>query len=174
MPYGSNLRALASTLVLAALFSVSLVTNAWAIAGVDFPAEGDIDFTPAHEAIDQGNFTEAIDFLEIEILEWYPDNAEALNLKAYSLRNMGKLSEALKFYNRALEADPEHQGALEYQGELFLQMGNRAAAEANLTKLVGLCPRGCDAHEELQAAIERFKDGKVSWIKPTDKQQAGG
>jgi tetratricopeptide (TPR) repeat protein len=151
---------------IAGVFSLAVATQAWAIAGVDFPLEDDLDFTEVQAMIDAGEYQKAISYLDFEVLEWYPENAEALTLKAYSLRSMGQHDEAMDLYNAALAADPTHQGALEYQGELYLKMGNLAAAEVNLQKLSNLCPRGCEAHDTLQAAIERFKDGEVSWSPP--------
>ncbi len=54
---------------------------------------------------------------------------------AFSYRKTGDLDRAASHYDQALKLDPKHKGALEYQGELFLMQGNRAAAEANLAKL---------------------------------------
>ena len=160
--------------VVGALVALGFLSGqAWAIAGVDFPLEGDIDFTEVQEMIDAGKYEEAIAYLDFEVIEWYPENAEALTLKAYSQRSMGMHEEAMENYNAALTSDPTHQGALEYQGELYLMMGNQEAAEENLKKLENLCPRGCEAHDELQAAIERFKDGEVSWIPPADRNPIG-
>ncbi len=150
-----------------------LISQAWAIAGVDFPLEGDIDFTEVQEMIDASKYEEAIAYLDFEVIEWYPENAEALTLKAYSQRSMGMHKEAMENYNAALASDPTHQGALEYQGELYLMMGDQDSAEANLKKLENLCPRGCEAHDTLQAAIERFKDGEVSWIPPASRETIG-
>lgn len=147
--------------------------QAWAIAGVDFPLEEDLDFTEVQEMIDAGEYEEAIAYLDFEVIEWYPENAEALTLKAYSLRSMGKHEQAMENYNAALASDPTHKGALEYQGELYLKMGNQEAALANLQKLENLCPRGCEAHDVLQAAIERFKDGEVSWVPPANRNPIG-
>ncbi len=157
----------------AGVFTLAVATQAWAIAGVDFPLEDDLDFTEVQSMIDEGEYQKAISYLDFEVLEWYPENAEALTLKAYSLRSMGRHEDAMDLYNAALASDPTHKGALEYQGELYLKMGNQEAAEANLQKLANLCPRGCEAHDILQAAIERFKDGEVSWVPPARSRTIG-
>lgn len=159
---------------LAGVIALAVVTSqAWAIAGVDFPLEDDLDFAEVQEMIDAGKYQEAIAYLDYEVIEWYPENAEALTLKAYSQRSMGLHEEAMKNYNAALASDPTHKGALEYQGELYLKMGNQEAAMENLQKLTNLCPRGCEAHNVLQAAIERFKDGEVSWVPPARRENVG-
>ncbi len=141
-------------------------TNVWAMGSSSSNEE---KLEEAQEAIDADSFDEAIDIVW-EVLEDDPDNADAYNLLAYSQRNLDQTDVAMENYNRALEIDPEHKGALEYQGELYLLLDNRSAAEANLIKLSKICPRGCVEHEELQAAIERFKDGNLSWKAPERRQ----
>jgi len=135
-------------------------------------SSSDADLEAAEEAIDEEEYTEAIDLLE-NVLSDDPGNPDAYNYLAYSQRHLEQLDAAMENYNRALEIDPDHKGALEYQGELFLLMGDKASAEKNLDRLVTLCPRGCDEAEELQAAIERFKDGNLSWIKPDAQMDSG-
>lgn len=162
------------TSAFAGAMALAMVSGqAWAIAGVDFPLEDDLDFAEVQEMIDAGDYDKAIAYLDYEVLEWYPENAEALTLKAYSQRSMGDHENAMENYNAALAADPTHKGALEYQGELYLKMGNQEAALENLQKLQNLCPRGCEAHDILQAAIERFKDGEVSWVPPARRANVG-
>ena len=151
--------------LLSLLLAVAGMGTAWAIAGVDFSS---YELQDAQDAIDAGDFDEAITMLE-EILSFEPEDADALNLLGFSLRSTDRNSEAMEKYNEALAIDPDHQGALEYQGELFLKMGDQASAEANLEKLTALCPDGCEAHATLQTAIEKFKDGtEVSWVRPTN------
>ena len=148
----------------AALLLLSAPGGAWAIAGVDF---SNYELQDAQRAIDGGDLDKAIMMLE-DILSFEPEDADALNLLGYSLRSAERFEEAMDKYNEALAIDPDHQGALEYQGELFLKLGDQAAAEANLERLNGLCPAGCEAKDTLETAIERFKDGvDMSWVAPT-------
>jgi Flp pilus assembly protein TadD len=84
------------------------------------------------------------------------DDADIQNLLGFSYRKLGNLDEAATHYNKALDLDPKHKGALEYQGELFLMLGDKAAAEDNLEKLDKICWLGCDELDELRAAIEKF------------------
>lgn len=148
-----------SKLILSAALSVALSGAAWAIAGVDFPSHS---MEEAKAEVDKGAYEEARPMLE-EILRFEPENAEAYNLLGYTLRNLNELELAMENYNKALELDPKHTHALEYQGELFLKLGKQPEAEANLVKIGEICTSGCDEHKVLQAAIERFKDGKFSW-----------
>lgn len=82
-----------------------------------------------------------------------PNDADVLNLMGYSYRKLGNLDQSGVYYTRALEIEPNHLGALEYQGELFLMLGDRAAAQANLARLTVLCPSGCEERTELEAAL---------------------
>ncbi len=82
-----------------------------------------------------------------------PGNADAWNLLGYASRKKGDLEQSASAYNKALEIEPDHKGALDYQGELFLMQGDKAAAESNLTKLTELCPDSCEQLEQLTQAI---------------------
>ena len=84
------------------------------------------------------------------------DDADIQNLLGFSYRKSGNLNEAAKYYDKALDLDPKHKGALEYQGELFLMLGDKAAAEDNLEKLDKICWLGCEELNELRAAISKF------------------
>ena len=53
----------------------------------------------------------------------------------------------------ALDFNPDHKGALEYQGEMYVELGQLDKAKANLAKLVKLCPDGCEEREDLEKAI---------------------
>jgi Flp pilus assembly protein TadD len=80
-------------------------------------------------------------------------HADVYNLLGFSLRNQGDTRTAQTYYQKALEFDPDHKGALEYQGELYVKLGDLARAEANLAKLVKLCPQGCEERADLEEAI---------------------
>ena len=84
------------------------------------------------------------------------DDADIQNLLGFSYRKSGNLDEAAKHYDKALDLDPKHKGALEYQGELFLMLGDKAAAEDNLEKLDKICWLGCEELDELRTAIRKF------------------
>lgn len=82
-----------------------------------------------------------------------PDDPEVWNLLGFSYRKGGDLDRAGPAYERALTLDPDHLGALAYQGELFLQRGDEAAALVNLARLTALCPQGCAERDALAAAL---------------------
>ncbi|MGA7490803.1 MAG: tetratricopeptide repeat protein [Xanthobacteraceae bacterium] len=80
-------------------------------------------------------------------------HADVYNLLGYSLRRSGDPKTALTFYLKALDFDPDHKGALEYLGELYVEIGNIAKARENAARLTKLCPQGCEELKDLQQAI---------------------
>lgn len=109
------------------------------------------DLIQARAAIDAGDYAAAIGTLTA-LVQTSPDNADALNLLGYASRKSGDLEGAARWYDAALTADPDHLGALEYQGELFIMLGDIAAAEANLARLAAVCG-ACEEHAELAQAL---------------------
>jgi len=120
---------------------------------VDTGTETPVDelMTTARAAIYSGDYSGAISTL-LDVVDTAPDNADALNLLGYASRKSGDLERAGVFYDAALQINPNHLGALEYQGELFIMLGDMAAAEANLAKLAAACG-ACEEHAELAAAL---------------------
>ena len=57
-------------------------------------------------------------------------HADAYNLLGFSLRKSGDTKTAMTYYKKALDFDPNHKGALEYSGELYVQIGDIAKARA--------------------------------------------
>ena len=130
-----------------ATLALLLSTPAWAVDTA--PAAADL--TQARQAIDAGDYGSAIASLQT-VIQTAPDNADALNLLGYASRKSGDLDNAARYYQAALTIDPNHLGALEYQGELFIQLGDIAAAEANLTRLAAACG-ACEEHADLAEAL---------------------
>jgi len=114
----------------------------------------DEELESANKLIVEEQYKKAIDKLE-DAIKSEPDNADAWNLLGYASRKKGDLERSAEAYGKAL--DPEHKDALEYQGELFLMLGDKAAAEGNLAKLNSLCPDGCEQVELLTKAIATHK-----------------
>ena len=83
------------------------------------------------------------------------DEADRLNLLGFTARKSGDLNTAGEYYQQALALNPKHTGALEYQGELFLQLGKIDLAKANLAKIDKICWLPCNAERELKKAIEK-------------------
>ena len=84
----------------------------------------------------------------------HPSSADGYNLLGYSFRNLGNSKRAMTAYNQALKLDPKHTGALEYQGVLFVMLGDVDKAKANLAKIKAICGTSCEEYEDLAEAIK--------------------
>ena len=86
-------------------------------------------------------------------------SAEWNNLMGYSLRKSATpdYAAAEKFYDEALRIEPQHRGALEYSGELYLITGNLPKAEARLAALDKACRLPCEEYTDLKQSIQRYK-----------------
>ena len=111
---------------------------------------------PYQELIEAEKFEAAIEILQTALAE-KPDDADLLNLLAYSQRKLGKFDAALENYLKALELDPTHRGANEYLGELYLQMDQPEMAEQRLKVLDDDCFFGCREFDILQQAIADYR-----------------
>ena len=80
-------------------------------------------------------------------------HANVYNLLGFVNRNLGEHKKALTFYKKALDFNPDHKGAHEYMGELFVKTGDMAEAKKHEVILVRLCPDGCEELEDLRKAI---------------------
>src|SRR6266852_3133620 len=80
-------------------------------------------------------------------------HADVYNLMGFSLRKSGDYKQAYTFYRKALEFDPEHKGALEYLGELYVETGQIEKARENVVLLKKLCPGGCEELADLEKAV---------------------
>ena len=90
------------------------------------------------------------------------NDPDIYNYLGFSYRKIGDLEKAALYYNKALTISPKHKGALEYQGEMFLTLGQLPKAEANLKKLGKLCFLGCKEEKMLKESILKFKKGQKS------------
>ncbi|MFG1378647.1 tetratricopeptide repeat protein [Xanthobacter autotrophicus] len=81
-------------------------------------------------------------------------HADLYNLLGFANRSLKRYDEAARWYKEALFYDPAHRPALEYQGELFIAVGDFRRAEKNLELLRLLChPTGCEEQEKLRKAL---------------------
>jgi|688.fasta_scaffold42031_1 cytochrome b involved in lipid metabolism len=108
----------------------------------------------ADALIKQKNFTAALNLLK-QADSTYANNADVNNLLGFSSRNLKQFSASARYYQKALRINPNHLGALEYQGELFLQTKKVSAAKKNLAKLKQLCGVNCEEYLDLKKAIGR-------------------
>jgi len=85
-----------------------------------------------------------------------PNNPDVLNLMGFSKRKMGDQTGAMEYYDKALSLQPNHIGANEYLGELYLEMKLPAKAEERLSVLQQVCGN-CEEYGELKEKIDQYK-----------------
>ncbi len=103
--------------------------------------------------INQGRYEDAIASLKALGADIGP-NADVLNYLGYASRKLGRFDEAQAYYGKALARDPNHRGAREYLGELFVELRRMDEARAQLAALDRLCPYGCTEREMLAERID--------------------
>mgnify|MGYP001412607178 FL=1 len=111
----------------------------------------DVDLTSVRQKVKAKDWKAAIEELRPIIAK--VDNADAYNLYAFSLRKTGDYKQAFTFYGKALDFDPDHKGAREYLGELYVMTNNMESAREQLAILQKLCPSGCEELDDLREAI---------------------
>ena len=110
------------------------------------------ELTKVRSLIAAKNFSAALTSLQAAD-KTFPNNADINNLLGYSARNLKQYKPAATYYVKALRIDPNHLGALEYQGELFMLTKKTSDAKKNLAKLKSLCGVNCEEYIDLKKAI---------------------
>jgi tetratricopeptide (TPR) repeat protein len=145
------MRTLALRICLVAMFGAATILPAAHAADVqtrDAP-----DLTAVRAAIKAKNYDAAL--AQLKVIVATSSHPDVYSLMGFALRKTGDRPQAMAYYRKALDADPTHKGALEYQGELYVELGQIDQAKANLAKLDKLCWFGCEEEEDLKEAIAR-------------------
>lgn len=119
------------------------------------------DYRTAAQYVDAGRYADAIPLL-MKVAKAEPENADAFSLLGYSYRKSGDLDRSGVAYRQALSLKPRHLNALEYQGELFLMLGQVDKAEANLQRISKQCLFVCEQERLLKAAIAEWRKNNGS------------
>ncbi len=96
----------------------------------------------AQDFIEEKNFVAALNELQIES-KINSSDADVWNLLGFVSRKLEKYLLSEKAYKGALETDPNHKGALEYMGKLYLTLSKVKEAEGLLNKLKKTRLPGC-------------------------------
>ena len=100
-------------------------------------------------------YVEAYEKLTTLVVKKNEDDRQ--NLLGFTARKSGNYKKATKHYEAALKLNPKHLGALEYQGELFIALGEYDKAEANLNRIKNLCWLYCKEKTMLAKALKAAK-----------------
>ncbi|WDI30828.1 tetratricopeptide repeat protein [Hyphococcus flavus] len=124
----------------------------------------DVLYGEAVRLINQSRFAEAIDELYAAQAIIGP-HADVLNYLGYAHRKLGVFDKAKSYYASALKLEPDHLGANEYLGELYLELGDVDAARKQLQKLEKICSFGCAEREDLARLIAIKESTRTARVK---------
>jgi tetratricopeptide (TPR) repeat protein len=111
------------------------------------------------KAVKAGDYARALTHLQ-KVVQTDPRNADAWNYIGFSHRHLKQFDQSLAAYQKALGINPDHRGANEYLGELYLQMGDLGKAHDRLARLGALCPSGCEELDDLKKAVESYESAQ--------------
>ena len=140
-----------STLLLSAVLAASAFGATGTLAVDNITSKDAPDLTSVRAKIKAKDFKAALAELT-PMLATY-QHADVYNLMGFSLRKTGDYKQAYTFYRKALDFDPNHKGALEYLGELYVETGQMDKAKENVARLRELCPSGCEELADLEKAV---------------------
>ncbi len=131
----------------------------WAAGGGSSYSYGSSDkLEDAQEAIAAENYPRAIKYLKkAEKQDRY--DADIQNLLGYSYRKLGDFDRSKTHYDKALRLDPNHLGAHEYMGELYLKLDQPQEAQRMLKRLKVLCG-SCEEYQQLKTAYDGYEKKK--------------
>lgn len=136
------------------LFGVELPVVSFAFAEDDTPTPDNAanpDYMAVKAEVDAGAYQSALTRL-MALDKETPNDPDVLNLIGFSLRKTGHPDQALDYYGRALAQKPDHLGANEYLGELYLELKQPAKAQERLAVLQQACG-DCEEYQELKEKI---------------------
>jgi tetratricopeptide (TPR) repeat protein len=150
-------RKLMSLLALLGLISLSNPT----LADGGYNNDRNSPLAPVEDMIEDEKYQDAIVELQ-RMQKETPEDADVLNLLAYSQRKSQQFDEAMVNYQKALNIEPKHRRANEYLGELYLQLGQLNKAQERLQVLDKACFFGCKEFDKLEKAIETYRSQNAS------------
>jgi len=136
---------------------LSFIVSTSFAAGTDSGSETNYgkDYKSAVKLIKKKKYDNAIEKLMdlVDVSSSDFTKADVLNEIGFAFRKSNDLDNASKYYLLALSEDPNHLGALEYQGEMFVDLGQKDNALANLNKLRDLVGEKNSYYKELNTYI---------------------
>lgn len=111
----------------------------------------------ARQNIDKAHWAEAGDLLQ-QAYKLDAQNAEVLNIMGYYTRKKpdGSAQQALEYYEKALQIDPQHRGVHEYMGEAYLMLKQPEKAQEHLLALERICNKRCEEYKDLAQALAKY------------------
>jgi len=140
--------------------SLSAGTTSDSSTKVDNSDQIKILYKKAEKYIEEDNFKKSLKVLKAltkrEDLAGF--RADIYNLLGFSYRKLSKpdLDKSFAAYMMAIELDPEHIGAHEYLGELYLMLQDKSKALEMLVRLGDIAGKSTKEYLDLEEAINNF------------------
>ena len=83
------------------------------------------------------------------------DSAAVANLIGYSYRKLGDYKVSQIWYERALQADPNHVKTWQYYGLWQVEQGNREQAQYHLSRIAAISGTASEEYRSLADALEK-------------------
>ena len=116
------------------------------------PENADKVYVVAVGLINEGHYEDAIVRLEDAVWSDGP-HPDLMTYLGFANRKLKRYDAARAWYEQALAVAPGHRGALEYYGELKLELGDLVGAREHLARLDRICGFGCYQADELRQWI---------------------
>ena len=100
----------------------------------------------AEALLDNGDAASALKVYTL-LVQAKPEDSEAQEDLARSVRALGDLPRAIKEYDKAIALDPQNRTAWRYRGDCFADLGDAAAAIADYTQAIEVDPRYKQAYK---------------------------
>ena len=131
----------------------------------------EVSYQAGVQAHENEDWQAVIDHLST-VIRADPKNDDAYSLLGFAHRKLGDYDRSLDFYNKALQLNPWHLGALEYLGEAYLELDQPDRAAKLLDRLGDACRRAlgdkatletdCEEWADLAATFEAYQAAKAS------------
>tara|TARA_A100001037_G_scaffold251361_1_gene234805 strand:- start:1618 stop:2109 length:492 start_codon:yes stop_codon:yes gene_type:complete len=104
-------------------------------------------YEKGRDFVSKGNWVNAIKSFRHAIQQDQQDH-KAYNMLGYSLRQSGKISEAIRAYDRALDLKANYEEALEYRAIAYAKLGKKEKAMQDYKKLLSIKSSFADGLKE--------------------------
>tara|TARA_B100000989_G_scaffold147440_1_gene109885 strand:+ start:1773 stop:2225 length:453 start_codon:yes stop_codon:yes gene_type:complete len=142
------------------IFFTAIILFSFELSASKYDKENPSDlYEKATKQLKQEKYKAALNTLK-KYTKAEKDDPDGWTLLAFTNRKLTNFSKAEELYEKALKLEPNNKIALEYQGELFVEINEMEKAITNLLKLENLCPNSCEEFEMLKNYIDG-KDSKT-------------
>jgi predicted Zn-dependent protease len=86
-----------------------------------------------------------------------PADPRIQTMIGFSLRKLGRVDEAMEYYQKVLAAYPDRTTTRQYLGEAFLQIGEPGKAKDQLAEIGKRCGTACEDYQLLADEIAKFE-----------------